>query len=459
MKVSNLSRLLDNAASEATRRARELALKLLMVGVEAADPKACVREHVRLEGETLRVGGRSFNLPEVGRILVVGGGKASGRMAEALEEILGDRITGGIVNVPRGTSRMFKVKHVRLNEASHPIPDEQGVEGVKKMVELLEGAGEKDLVFALISGGGSALMPLPAEGVTLAEKQEATSLLLRSGAPIQAVNTVRKHISAIKGGRMALKAYPASLISLIISDVVGDRLENIASGPTVPDPTTYQQALQVCVRYEALEKLPSAVRRLLEDGARGRLEETPKPGSPVFAKTLNVLVGTNRKSCMAMVKEAKRLGLNRLFLASTLEGEARHVGTALAAILREAAETEALLPKPLAIILGGETTVTVRGKGKGGRNQELALSASKKLKGLEGVALAAMGSDGVDGFTDAAGAVVDGYTVERAERLGLDLEALLYDNDSYHFFLGLGDLIFTGPTGTNVNDFIILVAV
>ncbi|MHC1590021.1 MAG: glycerate kinase type-2 family protein [Candidatus Hecatellaceae archaeon] len=459
MEILNLSRLLDNAASEATRRAREVALKLLTAGVKAADPKACVKEHVRLKEETLEVGGRRFSLSKVRRILVVGGGKASGKMAEALEEILGDRISGGVVNVPKGTSRMFKVERVRLNEASHPIPDEQGVEGVRRMVKLLEEAEEGDLVFALISGGGSALMPLPAEGITLAEKQEATGLLLRSGAPIQAVNTVRKHISAIKGGRMALKAYPASLISLIISDVVGDRLENIASGPTVPDPTTYQQALQVCVRYEALEKLPAAVRRLLEEGARGRLEETPKPGSPVFAKTLNVLVGTNRRSCMAMVREAERLGLNRLFLTSTLEGEARHVGTALAAILRETAEAEGPLPKPLAIILGGETTVTVRGKGKGGRSQELALSASKKLRELEGVALAAMGSDGIDGFTDAAGAVVDGYTVERAERLGLDLEAMLYDNDSYHFFLGLGDLIFTGPTGTNVNDFIILVAV
>jgi glycerate-2-kinase len=257
---------------------------------------------------------------------------------------------------------------------------------------------------------------------------------------------------------MALKAYPAILIALVISDVVGDRLENIASGPTVPDPTTYQQALQVCRRYGVLGKLPTVVRKLLEDGAQGRLEETPKPENPAFARVLNVLVGTNRRSCMAMVEKAEELGLNRLFLTSTLEGEARHVGTVLAAILRETAEAGSLLPKPLAIILGGETTVTVKGKGKGGRSQELALSAAKKLEGLDGVVLASMGSDGIDGFTDAAGAVIDGYTVARAEGLGLNLEAMLNDNNSYHFFSKLGDLILTGPTGTNVNDFIVLVA-
>lgn len=458
MEFANLNRLLANASSEPTRRARKAALKLLKAGVEAADPKACVKDHVKLEGEKLKVGERSFDLSMVRRIFVVGGGKASGRMAEALEEILGARITSGIVNVPHGTSKMFRVERIRLNEASHPIPDELGVEGVRQMVKLLEEAGESDLVFTLISGGGSALIPLPMEGVSLADKQEVTSLLLRSGAPIQAVNTVRKHISAIKGGRMALKAYPAILIALVISDVVGDKFENIASGPTVPDPTTYLQALQVCSRYGVLGRLPTAVRKLLEDGVRGRLEETPKPGNPAFAKVLNVLVGTNRKSCMAMVEKAEELGLNRLFLTSTLEGEARHVGTVLAAILREAVEVGSLLPKPLAIILGGETTVTVKGKGKGGRSQELALSAAKKLEGLDGVVLASMGSDGIDGFTDAAGAIVDGYTVARAEGLGLDLEAMLNDNDSYHFFSKLGDLILTGPTGTNVNDFIVLVA-
>ncbi|RLI26898.1 MAG: glycerate kinase [Candidatus Hecatellales archaeon] len=458
MEILSWGELLANAQSEPTRRAREIALKLLKAGVEAADPKACVKSHVRLEGGKLKVGGEAFNLSKVKRIFVVGGGKASGAMAEALEEILGERIDGGIVNVPRGSSKRFKTGRIRINEAGHPIPDEQGVEGVRQMVKLLEEAGGEDLVFALISGGGSALMPLPAEGLTLADKQEATGLLLRSGAPIQAVNTVRKHLSAIKGGRMALKAYPARLIALIISDVVGDRLDHIASGPTVPDPTTYGEALEACRRYRVLDRLPTPVRRLLEDGGRGILEETPKPGNPAFTRTLNLLVGTNRKSCLAMVEEAGRLGVKGLFLTSTLEGEARHVGTVVASILQEAAGG-GLGKKPLAIILGGETTVTVRGRGKGGRSQELALSSSKKLRGLEGVALAAMGSDGIDGFTDAAGAVVDGYTAERAERLGLDLDLMLDDNDSYHFFSKLGDLIFTGLTGTNVNDFIVLVAV
>ncbi|RLI35276.1 glycerate kinase [Candidatus Bathyarchaeota archaeon] len=458
MEILNLKELLGNAATEPTRRAREIALKLLKVGVEAADPKACVKEHVKLLGETLRVADRSFNLSKVGKIFVVGGGKASGRMAEALEELLGDRITSGIINVPRGTAGRLRLKRVKVREAGHPIPDLQGVEGVKEMVKLLGEAGEGDLVFALISGGGSALMPLPLNGLTLQDKQEATRLLLRSGAPIQAVNTVRKHLSGIKGGRMALKAYPAMLLALIISDVVGDRLDFIASGPTVPDPTTYKDALKICREYGVWERLPPKVKSLLEQGAKGFYEETPKPGNPAFTKTFNFLVGTNWRSCMAMVKQAERLGLKTLFLTSSLEGEARHVGTVLASILRDVAEGKSL-KKPLAVIVGGETTVTVKGKGKGGRNQELALSASKKLEGVDGAVLASMGSDGIDGFTDAAGAIVDGYTAERGRKLGLNLEAMLEDNDSYHFFAKLGDLIFTGPTGTNVNDFTVLIAV
>lgn len=456
--IRNFNQLIRNGVDEETSRARELALRMLEAGVRAADPKVCIHRSVKLEDDRLKVEGLVFNLKPVRRIFVIGGGKASGAMAEALEEVLGSKITRGIVNVPHGLAGRYHTRKIRLNEAGHPIPDEAGVQGVQEMVKLAEEAGEDDLVFALISGGGSALMPLPAEGLTLEDKQKTTSLLLRCGAPIQAVNTVRKHISAVKGGRLALKAYPAHLVSLIISDVVGDRLESIASGPTVPDPTTYLEAYEVCRRYGAWGELPEAVRKFLEDGVRGLLEDTPKPGNLAFKRTANILIGTNRKSCEAMVREAGRLGMNTLFLTSSLEGEARHVGTVLASILEEAAQGGSL-PKPLAIILGGETTVTVRGRGKGGRNQELAMNASKKLDGINGAVLAAMGSDGVDGFTDAAGAVVDGFTLRRAAELGLDFDALLDNNDSYHFFSRLRDLIFTGPTGTNVNDFIVLVAV
>jgi glycerate-2-kinase len=439
--------------------AREIALKLLKVGVEAADPKNCIRRHVKIRGGRLLVGSKAFQLNDFKRIFVVGGGKASGGMAEAIEEIFGSHIYGGIVNVPRKSAGKYRVKRIKLNEAGHPVPDEDGVRGALEILKLAEEAEEDDLVFALISGGGSALMPLPVEGLTLNDKQETTKILLGCGASIGEVNTVRKHISAIKGGRLALKAYPATLIALILSDVVGDKLESIASGPTAPDPTTYREALEICRTYNVLRKIPERVRRILEKGAEGVLEETLKPDNPVLAKVVNILVGTNRESCEAMFNEAGRMGLNRLILTTTMEGEARHVGLLLASILAETATSGIPIRKPAVLIVGGETTVTVRGSGKGGRNQELALSASRKLEGLDGVALASMDSDGIDGYTDAAGAVADGYTVKRSRRLKIDLESTLNANNSYSFFLKLGDLIFTGLTGTNVNDFVLLIAV
>ena len=455
--IRNFDALVQNARSPLVSEARRAVLTLVEAAIASVDPRSLIRNRLKLDGQRLRIDDISLNLGKYDRILVAGAGKASGAMAEALEEALGQRIEAGRVNVPERTAANFKTKTIELQEAGHPTPNEEGLRGAAKIASFLENLSERTLVIFLLSGGGSALLPLPRQGISLSEKKTTTDLLLRCGATIEEVNAVRKHISALKGGQLAVRVYPATLVSLILSDIVCDPLPSIASGPTVPDPTTYAEAIEILQRYNVWEQTPQAVKRLLTSGQEGNVPETPKPGDPRFKHVHNVLLGNNRFALDAAQEKASTLGLSPLVLCSFIEGEARQVGTVFAGLAREMQVQGCHVSEHQALLAGGETTVTVMGKGRGGRNQELALSAALRLRDLEGIALASVGTDGIDGLSSAAGAIVDGFTVERALKLKMNPFTYLANNDSHSFFSALGDGIITGPTGTNVNDIMIIV--
>ena len=456
--IKNSQLIVKNGQNEFDAKAREFALTILESAIASVNSKGLVRAHVRLLDSILEVRGVRLDLDDYDRIVVVGGGKASGRMAEALEETLDDYISAGIINVPHGTAGSFRTDIIEANEAGHPIPDNGGLEGVSKMMDLVNGLSERTLVINLLSGGGSSLLPAPQDGISLEEKQRTTSLLLKCGATIDDVNIVRKHISAIKGGRLAAIAYPATVLSIMLSDVVGDPLPTIASGPTVPDPSTFLDAILILKRYGIWKEIPESVRKYLEIGMAGKNPESPKPGDVRLSKVYNIILGNNRIALESAEREAKKLGCNTLILSSYIEGEARHVGTVLSALVKEMVAADQPIVKPGVLLAGGETTVTVIGSGKGGRNQEVALGAALHLSGLKGVAIASVGTDGLDGACDAAGAIIDGMTLKRASDMGMEPVNYLKDNDSYHFFKNLNDTILTGPTGTNVNDIMVLVA-
>lgn len=436
---------------------RETILAVQRAALAAVDPGAAVRRHIRRQGDQLTIGARSYDLTAIQRIWVVGGGKAATAMAASLHATLGEWLAGGLVITKYGhADPRLDTGLVEVVEAGHPLPDEAGVAGARRLAHLLEATTGRDLVLALISGGGSALMTLPVPGLTLADLQATTDLLLRCGATIVELNAVRKHLSQIKGGRLAGLASPSLAVSLVLSDVVGDPLDVIASGPMSPDPTTYADAWAVLERYDLVERVPSPVRAELQSGLDGRVSDTPKPGDPLFERVRNVLVGSNRLAAEAAVAAARERGLNAILLSTFVEGEARQVARVAAALAKELIYHDRPVPRPACLVLGGETTVTVRGSGRGGRNQELALAAALALEDLPGVLLVALGTDGTDGPTDAAGAVATGDTVARARSLGLDPVAHLESNDAYPFFDALGDLIRTGPTGTNVNDLLFI---
>ncbi|MCW4010914.1 MAG: glycerate kinase [Candidatus Bathyarchaeota archaeon] len=454
--IQNRQQLIENGATGQLRKARAFALHSLECALNAADPKQLLHSKVKLENSLLTVeGGDCFNLENFRHVYVVGGGKAGSAMAQALEEVLGKYITAGLVNVPYGTK--LETAIIELNEASHPVPDQAGVEGTFRILDFADQAKDEDLVICLISGGGSSLMPLPRTGVSLKDKQTLTDALLKSGAPITEINIVRKHLSAFKGGWLAKKAYPATLLNLILSDVIGDPLESIASGPTVPDPSTFRDAQNVLEKHGLWQTAPVSVRKVLSEGSEGLLEETPKPKDPAFNNVYNVIIGNNRTASQAAAECLKSEGLKTIHFDDPLDGEASHIGKALAKFACRVSAHDFSLPKPIAVVAGGETTVVVTGKGLGGRNQELELSAAMHLKDAQTCVIASLSTDGVDGPTDAAGAIVDGYTLKRTTQLGLTPETFLADNDSYHFFSKLGDLIITKPTGTNVNDISVII--
>jgi len=455
--IKNKQAIIDNGETTFNRRARLHALEGLEAAVNAVDPEKIIGSKLTLKNNVLRVNDYAFDLKKTKDIYVIGGGKASGSMAIAVENLLDKRITEGFVNIPKGTKRDTHV--IRLHEASHPIPDEAGVEGTRRMVEMAEKAEKDDLVICLISGGGSSLMPLPRNGISIADKREVTDALLKSGATINEINTVRKHISEFKGGWLAKKAYPATILNLIVSDVLGDPLDFIASGPTVPDSTTFDDAVHVLERYHLWDKAPASVKKVLSEGKRGAVPETPKADDEAFKRVYNVVIGNCRYASLAAFSALKTAGLNTLLLTSLLEGEARHIGTALTTMALEVLASGNPLKKPAALVVGGETTVSVVGKGKGGRNQEIALAAAMKLNGSDRAVVASLSTDGIDGPTDAAGAIADGKTLSRGDKMGLSAEKYLANNDSYSYFKKLNDLLLTGPTGTNVNDVSVIVIV
>ncbi len=430
--------------------AREHARAIFQAGVKAVDPITAVKKHVVLRDGRLIIGNRIYELSFMGEICVFGAGKASAAMASAVEDILGDRLNSGLVNTKYGHGIPLHTVHV--NEAGHPVPDEAGFKGAQQIVHILEKTGEGDLVIFLISGGGSALLPYPADGITLEDKQEVTRVLLTVGASIHEINALRKHLSRVKGGRLARLAYPSTLVSLILSDVIGDDLDSIASGPTVPDYSTFSDCLRIVDKYGLKEKMPPAVMEIFNKGVRGQIGETPKPGDTAFERTQNLIIGSNIQALLAAEKKAAELGYNALILSSSVEGETREVAKVHTAIAKEILSTDNPVERPACLISGGETTVTIRGKGLGGRNLEFVLAASIEIEGLKEVVVLSAGTDGTDGPTDAAGAVADGTSVSRAREKGLDPFHYLCDNDSYHFFEALDDLIITGPTRTNVMD-------
>ena len=424
------------------------ALAIVEAGIAAVLPENFLPVAVRLEGEILDIKGHRYDLSRFRRILVAGGGKASGMMALELERILGGRISEGIVNDRYGAEVATGI--IKVNHAGHPLPTEDGVRGVKDMLRMLSKAGPDDLVIFLVSGGGSALLPCPANGISLEDKVRLTGMLLKSGATIVEMNTVRKHVSAIKGGQLLRHVNGAAVVSLIVSDVVGDEAGFIASGPTAPDGTTFSDALQILKKYGIYEGSPKSVIAHLESGAKGLVPETPKPGDQVFERVDNIIVASNIIALEAAARKASEKGYRPLILGSCITGESREVGLVLAGIAKECLRTGNPVAPPAAILSGGETTVTVSGNGRGGRNQELVLGF---LQGYpEGATIISVDTDGIDGVTDACGAISDAATLKKAGELGLNISDFLKDNSSYDFFKALGELAYTGPTGTNVSD-------
>lgn len=434
---------------------RSEAEEIFRRALEAVDPYKAVNRFVRLEGDKLSVGREGqgmvrFDLRDYDQVYIVGGGKATAPMARAIEELLGPRIKRGMINVKYGFTDKLTI--TEITEAAHPLPDQNGVEGTRKILDLLRDAGEKDLVFSLISGGGSALLAQPAGNIILPEMQELTQKLLDCGASIEEINTVRKHISSSKGGQMARAAFPATTVNLMLSDVVGDKIDVIASGPFTPDSSTYEGVREILKKYN-LEELPTAIQEHLKAGTEGRIPETPKARDPIFDRVLNYIIGSNILALEAASQKAQELGYDALILSSMVEGETKEVARVHSAIAKEVLKTGRPIPPPACIISGGETTVTIHGKGLGGRNQEFCLAAAVDLAELPArVVVLSGGTDGNDGPTDAAGAIVDHFTLKRGREMGAEVSDYLDNNDSYHFLEKTRDLLITGPTNTNVMD-------
>ena len=431
--------------------------------LERVDPYEMIKNSIAVEDDTLVIShnGQTLreNLNAYRDIVAIGIGKASSKMGAAVEDILKERLSGGIVVTKYGHAE--RLKGIQVIEAGHPIPDENSVAGAEALYRIASRADENTLIINLISGGGSSLLSLPAEGVTLGDKQETTRVLLESGADIREINCVRKHISRVKGGRFAHAAFPARMINIILSDVVGDRLDSIASGIAVPDDTTYAQAVGIVDKYRIRSVLPASVVSVLESGKAGKNPDTPKQGDPVFDRVINILLGNNLAACRAARDHGAYLGYRSFLLTSMLTGEAREAARFFAAVARDIRRCTSDFAKPALVVSGGETTVTVKGDGKGGRNQEMALSFLNDFQeaqdDMEGIHFLSAGTDGTDGPTDAAGALVGPGLLHRVRSSGLNTGAYLEKNDSYHFFQKAGGLFVTGPTNTNVCDIQLLI--
>lgn len=432
-------------------------LAILQAALDAVRPDLAVKAQLHRAGTQLSVAGETIDLAACRRVFVLGAGKAGAPMTQAVEEVLGDYITGGLIVVKEGHGG--PTRHVELVEAGHPVPTEAALTAGDRVLSLAQAAQAGDLVIVLLSGGGSAL--LEATGVTLPDLQALTAALLACGATIGEINCLRKHLSLIKGGQLARAVYPARLVTLVLSDVVGSPLDVIASGPTVPDPSTWADAWRVVAKYDLAERLPSAIVSYLQAGLAGTHADTPKPGDPVFAHNQVVVVGDNRVAALAAIREAQALGYNSLLLSTFVEGEAKEVALVAAALAKEVIASGHPLPLPACLVLGGETTVTLSSHagvspGKGGRNQELALAAAIALDGAADICLAALATDGSDGPTDGAGGIVDGGTRRRGDAFQRSAVSALHHHDAYPYLEATGDLLKSGPTQTNVNDLIIV---
>ena len=436
---------------------RRHARAIFEAGLAAADPAPLVERCLQLNGQILRAGEGLYDLTKHSRLFVVGAGKATGRMALAVEALLGEWVGGGIIIVKRG--ERISLDKIEVVEAGHPIPDQAGVNATESIIGLLKQTQKTDLILCLVSGGASALLSSPIAGLSLQDKQQTTQTLLNCGARIQEVNAIRKHISKVKGGRLAERAYPATVLSLVLSDVIDDSMDNIGSGPTAPDSSTFADCLSILDRYHIGALIPVAVRSFLKKGAAGEIVDTPKPGDPIFQKVQNLIIGNNRLALVAAKQKAEALGYHTRILSISLEGETRKVAIDQVALAREVLSGSSPIRLPACIISGGETTVAIRGDGSGGRNQEFALAAAIEIDGLERVVVFSGGTDGSDGPTDAAGGIVDGTTVQRGRDNGLDARSYLERNDSYPFLKTVGDLLITGPTLTNVMDLRLILVV
>lgn len=436
----------DVLTGHGNQELRGKAVEIIESALVASNPYFAIKKRVSLAGEVLHIDEFSIDLRFFQRIFVVGAGKATGLIAQALEELLGDRITGGLVVLRYGDQ--FNLSHIQVQFGAHPIPDEGGHEGARRMLEMAKTFTAKDLVFAGISGGSSALLPLPVEGISLPDKQLVNKILLSCGADIEEINAVRKHLSRIKGGWLAIAIFPATLINLTVSDVIGNPLDYITD-PTVPDTSTFQDARRVVTHYDLWEKLPASVVDYLKNS--GEKQETPKDftGQPLHTFILT----DGESACLGAAEKAAELGFTPLILSTFVKGEAKDCGTMFASIAKEIITYRRPLAPPCAIIAGGENTVTIQvSKGTGGPNQEFALSASLDIKNRPNIVIAAVDTDGIDGSTDASGGLVDGFTVDAIGAQGVDLLSCLRYHDSYSALTAAGDIVKTGYTGTNVND-------
>ncbi|MHA1265701.1 MAG: glycerate kinase type-2 family protein [Candidatus Helarchaeota archaeon] len=461
MIIKNFHQLISQIEPDYRQNRRKILLELLEQGIKSVLPQNLIYKTVHLDKNILKINEMTFNLAQIQHIYVVGAGKASGGMAEALEVILGSAITAGFVNIPKGIGSQCHTNIIRLNEANHPIPSLEGLKGAQEIMKLLGKAQKDDLIFVLISGGGSALLPLPPPSIKLHELQALNELLLKSGATIQEINTVRKHCSQIKGGQMSKLGYPAKVVSLIISDVIGNNPDSIASGPTVPDPTTFHDAIAILKKYRIWERISHSIQQYLLKGVRNEIPETPKPLDPVFRNSYIFIIGDIETACSAIRRSAIKRNYNCCIHSSRIVGEAREIGKHFSAIAKEFLKNENYYDKhPLILVAGGEPTVTIKGTGTGGRCQELALSLLTnimKSHDFHNVVFTAVGTDGIDGFTDAAGVIIDQYIITEIKKHKLNPLTFLNNNDSYNFFKKIGSaLIFMGPTGTNVNDLFLL---
>ncbi len=431
---------------------KQSADQIVKAALQAVDPYLLIKKQITRKGEMLHFPGQfTIDLSDYDRLFICGAGKGTAPMTRAMEELLDEYVTGGDIIVKY--EHIDKLHKIQLHEAAHPVPDINTIKATKQLLKNLENLTEKDCVFVLLTGGGSALMENLPDEIQLVDLQGLSTALLACGASIHEINCIRKHISLVKGGQLARYIYPARCITLALSDVIGDDLSVIASGPTSPDPSTFKEAVNILKKYDIENKVPPVILDHLQKGVRGELPETPKADDEIFRAVSNIVIGNNRLALIRAEEKARSLGYHSIILTSLLEGEAKQIARVIASIIKEIQWADKPLHKPACVLLGGEPTVHITGQGKGGRNQELALAVAL-CHIEEPYIFVSCGSDGTDGPTDAAGAIVDHTTLKRAQQTGIDAQRFLTNNDSYHLFSKLGDLIKTGPTGTNVMDII-----